>query len=221
MTLPIGLADSEPNDSLMAPETIGEGTVTGTVAYNLFTDNDVDFYRISVPSKKDIEVTATMTSSGDGTITITSYDHDKQELGIFSIWMYLDAPGETDTGSWYNGEGSAQNIYLEVSGDGDYEITIEFTDATSDATTALAGICFLGTAGMICAPLMFIIIIVIVIILLVKRSKKKKAQAQQQYAQPPVQQQYAQPPVQQQPQSPVQQQYAQPPVQQQTQPPTQ
>ncbi len=175
MTLPIGLADSEPNDSLMDPETIGEGTVTGTVYYGFLTDDDVDFYRISVPSKKDIEVTATMTSSGDGTITINSYDHDRQELGIFYIWMYLDAPGETDTGSWYNGESSAQNLYLEVSGDGDYEITIEFTDDTSDATTALAGICFLGTAGMICIPIVFIIIVIVVIIVIVKMVKKKKA----------------------------------------------
>jgi len=96
-------------------------------------------------------------------------------LGIFSgIYILLTAPGETDTDTYYNSEDSSRDIYLEVSGDGEYELTIEFTSDTEDAVKGLAAVCGASLAVMICVPLGLIAVIVIVIIIIVKVSKKKK-----------------------------------------------
>jgi len=132
------LGDNEPNDSLNDPETITEGTYTGDVSINILMDNDLDYYIISVPADKDIVVTAKKIDSGEGTITIQGYDHNKQSMGIFDIWIYLTTPGETDSASYWNTDDTAQNVYLEIEGDGQYEFTIEFTNDSSDAVTGLA-----------------------------------------------------------------------------------
>jgi hypothetical protein len=174
VSIPFVNGENEPNDSLMAPENIGEGTVTGTVSINALTTDDLDYYRISVPKGKDLQVKATKTDAGTGSITIRAYDHNKEDLGIFGIYILLTASGETETDSWYNGDGFNTDLYLEVKGEGDYEITIDFTSDTEEAVQTLAGICFLGTAGMICIPIATIILIIIIIIVIVKLATKKK-----------------------------------------------
>lgn len=169
------MADNEPNNSLNDPEMISEGTHSGDVSINLLTDNDIDYYLISVPANKDIKITAEKKDSGEGSITIQGYDSDKESMGIFGLWIYLTAPGETETDSYWNSEDAARNVYLEVEGDGEYAITIKFTTDSQDTSEGLAAACGLGLAGLICIPLLFIgfiIIIIVVIIIIVKKKKK-------------------------------------------------
>jgi hypothetical protein len=168
------LADTEPNNSLMEAEVIGEGTFTGNVSTPLTAAADVDYYMISVPKDKDIEVTITKTDAGTGMIDVESYDHDKSGLGVFGIWMLLETQGETQTDSWYNSDDSAQNIYIEISGDGDYTMTIEFTDKTSEAVEGFLQACCFGTLGIILIFILGIVGIIILIIVVVKMFGKKK-----------------------------------------------
>jgi hypothetical protein len=188
--IPLASGDNEPNDSLIQAESLGEGTFTGSVSLGVF-DDDVDYYVISVPAKKDLVVKVEVTELGDLGITITSYDYKREDLGIFGIWMYLDAEGEVESDSWYNSDDQARDLYLGIEGDGDYKITIEFTSDTEEAVETLAGICFLGTFGMICGIIIFILVvigIIVLIIWLVNRNKKKTNPPKPQKQQPPRQQ---------------------------------
>jgi len=228
ISIPV-LADTEPNDSLLAPEVLGEGTFTGTVNITTAGD-DVDFYRISVPADKDIEVTITKLDNGTGSIKVSSYDHNQIYNYFGGIDLMVTSGGETDIDSDYNSMDVPQNIYLKVEGQGEYRLTIKFTTETADAFKALGSACLIMMIITILVIVVGVGLLIFFIIFFKKKDKNKKAEGGSVQITsnilrsdvvdvPPPQQQYQQTPPPQQQQ--VRQQYQQPqqPAQQPAYPP--
>jgi hypothetical protein len=228
-------AEVEPNDSLLTPEVIGEGTFNGSVSMNGTVYTDKDYFRISVPSKKDIEITLTKTDMGFGTIDVNSYDENRNPMSILfgGIWISVSTAGTSQTDTWYNEAGSAKDFYLEVEGDGEYRMDIRFTTETQDFEEAVGSVCLVFTIVSFLIILFIVGLIIFFIIFFKKKDKKKKASEpgvqittdilrsevvevppQQQPAAPP-QPQYPPQQPQYQPQQPATPPPAQPPQQQQ------
>ena len=172
--VPNASADSENNDSFDTAETVGEGTVTGSVSISGVSDSDEDYYKVEVPEGKDLEVTVEKTDSDDGIITVNSYDSSRSDMYVLGIYMTLSNEGETDTESWYNSEGEDTYLYLHLSGDGEYSMTVDITSETEEAVEGLLAGCGIGLAGIACGGILFLVIIIVIIIVIVKLVKKKK-----------------------------------------------
>jgi len=114
------------NDSLDNAQRISEGSIQDSVCYDYTYGNDEDYYVIGIPANKDIEITLKKLDTGDGSIFLNGYDENKQELSYPDyIGMWLTSPGEVDTASYHNNENREKDIFLGISGDGDYLLTTD------------------------------------------------------------------------------------------------
>jgi hypothetical protein len=168
---PTVLAETEPNDSEIEAEIGDQGTFSGSV-----NATDVDFYRFTVPGKKDILVTAKKTDAGTGIISITGYDKSFSTLAAISLTLTVQE-GEKQDSDW-NIANEDAIYYLEIEGDGDYEFTVEYTDdSQEDVEEAVEGLfaaCGIVTLLSICLPIGFIIAVIIVVLIIIKVVSKKK-----------------------------------------------
>jgi hypothetical protein len=167
-------ADVEPNDSLLSPEIIVEGTHSGSVFTNGSFESDVDYYKIVIPAKKDIDVTFTKTDSDIGTLTVKAFDHKRLPNSIFGVWIVVSSPGEKETSSDYNGDGVDRDYYLEISGHGDYEMVIVFTTDTADFQDSIQDVCLITFIVIILIVVFIIGLIIFLIIFFKKRGKKEQ-----------------------------------------------
>lgn len=165
--LPLASAESEPNDDFASAEMTGEVTVTGSV-----NATDTDFFRFTIPSEKDLVMTLKKTDSGAGTISTTTYDDSQMELFFSGISITASVQGVEKEESYYNGASTEEVIYIEITGDGEYEFTVEYTDDTQEAVEGFLQACGVATLLMICGPILLIIIIIVIIVIIVKKKKK-------------------------------------------------
>lgn len=167
-------AENEPNNSLDDAEVISAGTFEGTVYYDIYSEDDEDYYEISVPANTKMTVTVKKTG-GENTIFVSSYDEYKSQMNQFidGIGMMLDNTGETDTGTITNNADTAKTFYLGFTGDADYKCTIEFDDSSSSDPDAIP---HGETDDSSCGSTMALAIlgVLFVIVLLAGYLKKKK-----------------------------------------------
>jgi len=181
---PIFSAETEPNDSFSSAQEIEDGIYYGSVSSpGLGNDEDDDYYLIMVPSGWDLRVTLECTGPDYGSqVNIRQYDENRLiETDDDAIDMDI-VSGDSETMEWYNADTSDQDVYLFLTGDGDYTLTIE-TEEFLDPWIAIA----------ICMIFILVILVVIIVIIVVILKKKKRRQLDYQYpAQSPGQQQYPQ-----------------------------
>ena len=112
--------DNEHNDEQYLAESLEDGTVTGSL--DAEGEDHLDWYVLDVPPFTEVEVTLQITSSSG-------------EINVMSYWEYLEIEGSvaiftTGSGSQdsdvFNSESSFEELWLEVSGTGSYELSVKF-----------------------------------------------------------------------------------------------
>lgn len=166
--------DKEPNNDFEHAEKIGEGTVDGEVdAAQSGQLTDVDYYKVTVPAHATLRVTLRYTGSPK-IYELRIYDSDGNNLtfsnGKERLSLYL---ADKVTGEWRNSDDTDEDVYINVSGDGKYELTIEI-NRNNDANNYF-------WTGVYCLVVIIIIIVVVVIAVVLYIRNRKRHQATQQY----------------------------------------
>lgn len=117
-------AESEPNNSLTDAQVIDEGTYTGEVRYNLLSDDDEDYFKVSIPADTKMDVKIEKTDDGDGMLFVSGYDSSRQQ--DYSVSMMLSGNGEREIDYVNNYEDSSVDYYIGITGDADYDMEIVF-----------------------------------------------------------------------------------------------
>ncbi len=158
LVLPVVQADVEPNDSPAIAERVGPGTHTGSISYTDYND----YYKVDVKKDTIVLIDGEMTSSSTyDTITILSCNMNgmpDDQVGIF-----LNHDNKTDGCSWENDGGYDTTMYLQIYGQGNYEIKIS-TMSTSNNDDSFCG----GTFVLFLAPLT----IAVAVLIFVKKMRR-------------------------------------------------
>ena len=112
--------DVEPNDEQYLAESIDDKTVSGSL-YSTSEDY-IDWYVMDIPPFTTVTVTLSLTSPS-GWINATSYWDDLEIDGTITLSVHLSAPDESDV---FSSESGFEELWLEVSGSGSYELTVIF-----------------------------------------------------------------------------------------------
>lgn len=168
LVLPTVMGDNNNNDSFATAETAAAATYTGNVSQ---TSDQYDYYMVSIPGNKDINVTITLTSQGS--IEVTAY-YSTMGL-IYSFHPVVTVKGHSNSDSYWNSGDSAKEIYLCVGGSGNYTLAIKFTNDSADALENVTTVC----GGMLLCMVLGIVggiaLIIIIIALIVWRIKKSRS----------------------------------------------
>ena len=162
--VPHSSADTEPNDSFNNAELVKEGSYRGNIDSSGYqTYKDRDFYKINVPSNYDLNIDIeNKNPKGGAIITIEMYDENH-----ILIESDDENTGKVRAGKeeffWVeNRDDEDIDVYLVISGDGDYKFTLDL-DSLLERTLYYA----------LCAsPL---IIVAIVVIIYLRRRNKRRA----------------------------------------------
>ena len=112
--------DLEPNDEQYLAESIDDGTVSGSL-YSTSEDY-IDWYVMDIPPFTTVTVTLSLTSPS-GWINATSYWDDLEIDGTITLSVHSSAPDEIDV---FRSESSFEELWLEVSGSGSYDMKVTF-----------------------------------------------------------------------------------------------
>jgi len=124
----VGRLEEEPNDSLLDPEVLSKGSMSGSVSWTNESaeEGDIDAYKVDTPADHILFFSLTKTDEGQGSIYLVAYDAYKQR-------MDLEPNSERDLEVKVQGEASRhyiQNlrtpdtIFLTVRGEGNYTLNV-------------------------------------------------------------------------------------------------
>jgi hypothetical protein len=199
LVLPTVCGDNKNNDSFATAEAMAEGTFKGNVS----TSDMYDYYILTIPANKDLNVTITLTSPGP--LTVTGYNSNMRYL--YGLDLAVSQNGQKDSDSYWNSGDVAVSVYLLIQGSGNYTMVIKFTNDSANMMEDITTVCFGTMLCIILVPVGIILLIVIIIVIIVWRVKKGRSppmnnpppnymQGQQmgqpQYQQPPQPQMYQQ-----------------------------
>jgi hypothetical protein len=156
---------------------ISEGTYRGEVWTGTGPNgSQVDVFRITLQSDEKLTIRATKLG-GEGTIEVQSFDSTPYPI-IPGIYIRLRHTGDTVSRSYINTNINEMVIYLEVWGDGNYEIDVDkqdlsFMEPVWLIIVILILIVVITIISMV-MPLGMMFIAVLLIIFLIRRSDKNK-----------------------------------------------
>jgi hypothetical protein len=157
------MADNSSNDYITGAELVVEGTYTGTVGEGDYSD----WYKFNVPGHETVYVEAILKDAEEGDEV---YATTTDSSGIPDDQVYIEVfPGESkDHCHWTNYEEDiARVMYIQVTGDGSYELTIEFED-DSETDELFDMLC----CGLTIIPLTILIALLLGISIYIKKGNR-------------------------------------------------
>ena len=112
--------DTEPNGEQYLAENVNDGSIFGRLDSD--AEDHIDWYVMDIPPFTDVKITLEVTSIS-GNVNAVSYWDDLEIEG--SIYLSASGSGLSDTDTFEN-EASFEELWLEVSGDGTYVLTVSF-----------------------------------------------------------------------------------------------
>lgn len=123
------ISEVEPNDSFTHAQRVQQGSIHGIVFKNytyghLGDGNDTDFFMISVPSRKLLNIRIERVPENGFAVFVILHDHDLKRVDDFFL---LGQPnGEAMEDEWFNSDASSRDVYIELVGEGEYDLTLKF-----------------------------------------------------------------------------------------------
>ena len=122
------ISEHEPNDSFFEAERIGEGTVSGQISIRSYSygdedKNDTDIFVISVPARKLLKLSIERKAENGYAVFVNAFDEDLERIEDF--WLFGQPTGEEMEEEWFNEAESSSDIYLNLSGEGTYRLTVD------------------------------------------------------------------------------------------------
>lgn len=176
-------ADNEPNNSFEDAETISEGTHSGKVEFKLYYEgiyegpdiDDPDFYKIEVPEERDLVITAMKTGSEDDLVFVKLHDDDGDDLS-FANRLKLTGVNTSHSYQWYNDKGRDTTVFINVSGDGSYTFTVEFTTETIDEQNFFERLDLAIFIYIMCGGLIIAVFAAVLLVIYLKWKKNNEAE---------------------------------------------
>ncbi|MBN1389598.1 MAG: hypothetical protein JXA22_03040 [Candidatus Thermoplasmatota archaeon] len=147
-----------------------------TLEYQGLSHEDTDDYILELGYEEDVRITIYRTDTGDGELKVTLTEQNSEETDPIERTLEGGEEAEIEyIGDYYY----QKDLYLEISGEGEYELIVEVTDQGSIGPGILLGL----TGGLMCFIVLLsfspyiIALAVILTIFLYHRSKKKKQKA--------------------------------------------
>ncbi len=156
-----------------SPMLVSEGKKLSGKVFKVTYDHqdyeDVDSFYINVASDCTVKATVKRTDDGDGTIYASLNDYSRYS----SVDIKLDEKDESETTSVriYNYGGNDESVYLDIWGEGEYEIIFEVNRGLESEVFLFSMI-----GAVLCISLMTtllpVAIVIVMIIVIVKSTKK-------------------------------------------------
>lgn len=123
------ISEVEPNDSFLEAQRVQQGSIHGILFKNytyghLGDGNDTDFFLISVPPRKLLNIRIERVAENGFAVFVILHDHDMKRVDDFFL---LGQPnGEAMKDEWFNSDASSRDVFIELVGEGEYDLTLKF-----------------------------------------------------------------------------------------------